>query len=203
MSSNGKEWSNGTTRPLLRSPRPGVHILAILVPRNPWTRPQRRKFAWELNSAVGNMGNALVRIGCRDDRFDPLGEEVIQQSIVGSTAETIDSILLARRSRCSWCTRVTAAAVGRPSQSPPAAPRGPVRPGRASGTAPSPSSARASTPCPPAGPLRGPAPAGSAARGSAPGRAGPAGPRGPPRRGAGRRRARRRGRGRWRPGQSL
>ena len=51
-------------------------MLATLAPRNPWTRPERREFVWELNSTVGNIGDAPVRIGRRDDRFDPLSEEI-------------------------------------------------------------------------------------------------------------------------------
>ena len=75
-----KEWSNDETRPPLCRPRPAPRIPAILAPRNPWTRPERREFARELNSTAGNFGNApFVGIGRRDERFDPLGEEIIRQ----------------------------------------------------------------------------------------------------------------------------
>ena len=62
----------------LRSPCSAVRILAILALCNPLASPERRSFAYELNSAAGNIEDAIVE----------------------SVVETPVSMLLARRSSC-------------------------------------------------------------------------------------------------------
>ena len=40
---------------------------------------ERQKFAYELNSAAGNIDDYHCRIGRRDARFDALGEYIVLQ----------------------------------------------------------------------------------------------------------------------------